>query len=69
MKVKNRLAEIMKETKTTQRQLADALNISKTTINTYAQNKNRTYNNEIVEAICQYFGIRVEDFFYSEYEQ
>lgn len=56
----------MKDAQISQRDLGVATGISKTTINKYAQNKVQQYDAEVVSKLCDFFGIDVRDFFYSD---
>lgn len=64
MAIRSCLSEWLRETNTSQRELAAAIGVSKDTINAIAQNKTQRPDLTIVEKLCKYFNMRVEDFFY-----
>lgn len=61
--VHNRLKQLLEETGTSQRQLAEALGKSKTTINKLARNEPHDLL-QLLEDICNYFGVGIEELLY-----
>lgn len=66
--IRNRLKYLLKETDTSQRLLADAIGRSKTTINRIAKEDPNEFL-EILEEICNYFGVGIADLLYIEQER
>ena len=66
--MKNRLEEIRKQRGIKQEELADAMKVSRQTINSL---ENGRYNPSVILAIklARYFGMNVEDIFLYEEEQ
>lgn len=66
--IRNRLQQILDETRTSQRQLARGIGTRPNTISDIAGNKLRRYDMEIIEKICDYFAIDIAYFFYKDDE-
>jgi DNA-binding Xre family transcriptional regulator len=67
MRLRNRLDEIMRETHTSTRELAEGTGIDKETI-TNIRLERTTRRDEAYAKICQYFGIRLDELLYLEDE-
>jgi DNA-binding Xre family transcriptional regulator len=67
MRLRNRLDEIMRETHTSTRKLAEGTGIDKETI-TNIRLERTTRRDEAYARICQYFGIRLDELLYLEDE-
>lgn len=67
--IKNRLKEILKETKTSERALARAIGVRPNTINDLAKNKTQRPDMEIIAQVMLYFGMTdVSEILYYEDE-
>ena len=65
MRLRNRLDEIMKVTRTSTRELAEGTGVDKETI-TNIRLERTTRRDEAYAKICQYFGIRIDELLYLE---
>ena len=52
-----RLAELLKERGVTQKQLAQDTELAESTISRYARGYTESYDREVIDTICRYFGI------------
>ena len=66
MKIKNRLPQLLKDSGTTQSELARAIGVRKNTIGDYVAQRVTRPDLDIVAKICRYFMISVDGFFYSD---
>lgn len=66
--VRNRLADLLAETQTSQQTLAKAIGVSKTTINNFARNEPHKLLT-MIDAICNYFGVEPGDLLYTAREE
>lgn len=67
--IKNNLQQILDNSRTSQRALARAIGTRPNTISDIAGNKLTRYDINIIERICDYFGIEIEEFFYKADER
>lgn len=61
MMIKMNLRYLLDKNKLTQKQLSDATNVPKNTVNRYYNGTWTTINKDHLEAICKYFNCQVQD--------